>query len=91
MRWQSASLTRYYYGVSPAEAIPGRPVYEPGTATSPYVSLGLSTRLGRRWRFIGNLEYTRYPSAIHDSPLIYRSGGSVLFLGLLYRTASGSH
>ena len=90
VRWQSASLTSYYYGVSPAEVIPGRPAYEPGAATSPYVSLGLSTRLGKRWRFLANLQYTRYPSAIHDSPLIDRSGSSLLFIGFLYNTASRS-
>ena len=90
MRWQSASLTNYYFGVSTAEAIPGRPAYEPGAATSPYVSLGLSTRLGTHWRFISNLQYTRYPSAIHDSPLIDRSGSSMLFIGFLYQIGSGS-
>lgn len=84
VRWESASLTNYYYGVSPAEAIPGRQAYTPGAATNPYVGIGLSTRISEHWRFNCNLQYTRFASAIHNSPIIDRSGSSLLFIGFVY-------
>lgn len=87
VRWQSASLVNYYYGVSPAEAVPGRPAYTPGAATNPYLAAGLSTRIGSHWRFFGRIQYTRFASAIHDSPIVDRSGSAVTFIGLVYNPA----
>jgi outer membrane protein len=84
--WQSASLAGYYYGVSPAEAIPGRPAYSPGAALNPYVGIGLSKSLGRHWRFFSRLQYTRYAAAIRNSPLVDRSGSRLLFIGFVYNT-----
>jgi outer membrane protein len=87
VRWQSASLTNYYYGVSPAEVIPGRPAYTPGAATNPYIGFGLSTRISDHWQFNGNIQYTRFSGAIHGSPLVDRSGSPVLFIGFIYNSA----
>ncbi|MGH7194433.1 MAG: MipA/OmpV family protein [Candidatus Saccharimonadales bacterium] len=87
VRWESASLVNYYYGVSPAEAVPDRPVYAPDTATSPYVGIGVSTRVTQHWRFFGRIQYTRFAGAIHDSPLVNRSGSPVIFIGLVYNAA----
>lgn len=84
VRWQNAAMTDYYYGVSPAEAIPGRPAYSPGSALSPYVRLGLSTKLSEHWQFRSFLEYTRFGSAIHDSPIVDRSGSPTFFIGFTY-------
>jgi len=88
-RWENANLTGYYYGVSPDEAAPGRPAYSPGSAVNPYVSIGLSTSISEHWEFHGNLDYTRFGSAIHDSPIIDRSGSPTLFIGFTYSSESG--
>ncbi|MGE5625851.1 MAG: MipA/OmpV family protein [Bacillota bacterium] len=84
LRWQNANLVNYYYGVSPAEAIPGRPAYSPSSATNPYVSLGLSTSLNEHWQFRSFLQYMRFGSAIHDSPIVDRSGSPAIFIGFTY-------
>jgi outer membrane protein len=82
--WGSAALNDYYYGVSPAEARPGRPAYSPGSAASPYVSLGFSTPLSEHWQFRSDLRYLHFASAIHDSPIVGRSGATTLFIGFVY-------
>ena len=90
LRWQDAKLNDYYYGVSPVEARPGRPAYSPGSSTSPYVSLGLGTRISEHWQFRGDLSYTRFGSAIHDSPIVDRSGSPTLFIGFVYNPRDDS-
>ena len=84
LRWESAKLTNYYYGVSPAEAIPGRPAYSPGSSTNPFVELSLSTSISDHWQFRGALQYLRFANAIHDSPIVDRSGSPTLFISFVY-------
>lgn len=84
LRWESANLVNYYYGVSQAEAIPGRPAYSPDASTNPYVSLGLGTYLAKNLQLRADLSYTRFGSAIHDSPIVDRSGSPTLFIGVVY-------
>lgn len=84
LRWENSNLTDYYYGVSPAEAIPGRPAYSPGAATNPFVEIGVGTALTEHLWFRGNLQYMRFGSAIHDSPIVDRSGSPTIFIGLIY-------
>ena len=84
LRWQDSNLVDYYYGVSPAEARPGRPAYSPGSSTNPYLSFGVSTSLSEHWQFRGNIQYTRFGSAIHDSPIVDRSGSPTFFIGFVY-------
>src|SRR5690242_2967765 len=62
LRWESANLVNYYYGVSPAEAIPGRPAYSPGAATDPFVDISLSTAISEHWQFRSFLRYERFAS-----------------------------
>ena len=90
LRWESAALTKYYYGVSPAEARPGRPAYAPGSASNPYVSLGFSTSISEHWQFRSNIQYTRFGAAIHDSPIVDRSGSTTLFIGFIYNPRDGA-
>lgn len=84
LRWQNAAMNDYYYGVSPAEVIPGRPAYSPGSSVSPFLRIGLSTKLSEHWQFRSSLEYTRFGSAIHDSPIVDRSGSPTFFIGFTY-------
>lgn len=84
LKWENGNLTNYYYGVSPAEAIPGRPAYSPGSATNPFVEIGLSTSLSEHWQLHSNLQYMRFGSAIHASPIVDRSGSTTIFVGLVY-------
>ena len=84
VRWEDSNYTNYYYGVSPAEAIPGRPAYSPGSATNPFVDLSFSTPLSEHWQFRSSLIYLRFGGAIHDSPIVDRSGSPTIFIGFVY-------
>ncbi|HEY4127707.1 MAG TPA: MipA/OmpV family protein [Gammaproteobacteria bacterium] len=84
LRWEDSNLTNYYYGVSPAESRPGRPAYSPGSDTSPYVSFGVSTAISEHWQFRGDISYQRFGGAIHDSPIVDRSGSPTIFIGFIY-------
>ncbi|HEX4299501.1 MAG TPA: MipA/OmpV family protein [Gammaproteobacteria bacterium] len=84
LRWEDSNLTDYYYGVSAAEARPSRPAYSPGSATSPYASLGVSTPLSEHWQVRGDITYLRFGGAIHDSPIVDRSGSPTIFIGFVY-------
>jgi MipA family protein len=92
VRWEDSKLTDYYYGVSPAEArLPGRPAYSPGSAASPYVSLGMATRISEHWQFRGDFTYLRFASAIHASPIVDRSGSPTIFIGFVYNEKHDQH
>lgn len=84
LKWENGNLTNYYYGVSPAEAIPGRPAYSPGSTTNPYAEIGLSTALSEHWQLRTDLQYMRFGSAIHASPIVDRSGTTTIFIGVVY-------
>ncbi|HEY3644532.1 MAG TPA: MipA/OmpV family protein [Gammaproteobacteria bacterium] len=85
LRWADSNLTNYYYGVSPAEALlPQRPAYSPGSAASPYVSFGVGTAISEHWQFRGDISYQRFGSAIHNSPIVDRSGSPTLFIAFVY-------
>lgn len=84
LRWQNANLVDYYYGVSPAEAIPGRAAYSPSSALSPYADVSLSTPITRHWRFRASAQYLRFADSIRDSPIVDRAGSASLILGFTY-------
>lgn len=84
LRWESANLVDYYYGVSPVEARPGRPAYSPGSAASPYVGFGVATSISEHWQFRADFSYQRFASAIHNSPIVDRSGSPTIFIGFVY-------
>lgn len=89
--WDNAPLTAYYYGVSPAEAAPGRPAYEPGRATNPFVRLYSQVPVGKHWQFVGGLTYMHFARSIQNSPIVDRSDTLSVFLGLSYRFESKLH
>lgn len=81
--WESASLTHYYYGVSPAESLPSRPAYSPGSAINPTARLGYSIPVSDNWLLGAGVGYTHFDDTIRDSPIVDRSGslsGMILFV-----------
>jgi len=79
--WQDANLTDYYFGVSPSEALPGRPTYAPGE--SQWISFGLNTswQVTDRILFFGNFGFGGAGSEIVDSPLVEEAGFASVFVG----------
>ena len=88
LAWENSPLANYYYGVSQAEAIPGRPAYSPGRATNPFVQLNLLVPMGKRWQFLGGLKYLHFARSIQNSPIVDRSDTLTVFLAMSYRFQS---
>ncbi len=81
----SSKLTNYYYGVTAAEAIAGRPAYEPGSATNFNIGLSASTDLTPSLSLVLGARYRAYGSRIRQSPLMDSSGSLSGTASLLYR------
>ncbi len=82
----SANYTRYYYGVSSAEAAAsGYPAYSPGAATTPLLGFVLEMPLRGAW--YSNLYVRRrwLGSAISSSPLVASSHQDTWFISVNYR------
>jgi MipA family protein len=70
LNWLSSKMSNYDYGVSQAQARPGRPVYEPGASWSPEIGLGTSWEVTRNWLIIGSLGAEFLESDIRQSPIV---------------------
>ena len=77
LTWKSSALVRYYYGVEG--------LYEPGSAVNPFVKLGYSVPLSRRWTFSAFAHYERLDSAIANSPIITEHGVTTAFAGFVFK------
>lgn len=84
VKWQSSDMLDYYYGVRPDEAIVGRPVYSPGSAIFPELSVLATRPLGKRWQLFGRVGHTWLPSEVTDSPLVGEDSRTSLIVGLGY-------
>lgn len=83
--YQSADLVDYYFGVTPAEEIPGvRPAYMPGSAVTPSASLSLAYRLNPRWYITASAALEFLPDEISASPIVDRDQVSRVFVGIAY-------
>jgi len=85
----NARLADTFYGVAPAFATATRPVYEARAGLiSTRLAVNLSKRLSTDWRFFG---YARVDSvagaANRDSPLVERTAGGSIGLGLAWTWA----
>lgn len=82
--WTDDKLTNYYYGVSAAEARPGRPEYAPGEAQ--WIGLGVNTTwwLTDRIQFFGNVGFGGVDTAVSESPLVEEDMQSAIFVGGTY-------
>ena len=82
--WQDEDLTNYYFGVSPDEARPGRPVYSPGE--SQWLGFGLNSawQVSDRISLFGNFGFSGTESDVVNSPLVEERGFSGVFVGGTY-------
>jgi outer membrane protein len=74
--WKSSAIVNYYYGA------PG--IYEPGSALNPFLKLGYTLPLGRKWRFSAFAQYERLGDAIADSPIMEEHYVATAFVGAIY-------
>ena len=69
---QTADYSDYYYSVSNAEALPGRPAYSPGAATNTAIRLRAGYALSDRWLLTATLGAEFLDSTITNSPIVNR-------------------
>jgi outer membrane protein len=84
LRWQSADLADYYFGVRADEATALRPAYRAGSALLPRVAVNALAPLGGQWSVFARLSFDDLPSEITDSPLVDRGSERRAFIGLVY-------
>ncbi len=82
--WKSAEVMEYYYGVTQGESSGRRPVYQPGSGTSPFVRLSWSHPVSERWRWLGSVQYEHLSEAVRNSPLIDQNKVMQIFVGGVY-------
>jgi len=84
-RWQSDALVDYYYGVTPQEALPDRPAYEPGSGLTWSLGLVSAIPLGKRWLVFVGANVDLLPDSIQDSPIVDSSTSTRVFAALAWR------
>jgi outer membrane protein len=88
LRWKSANLVDYYYGVEADEirfdGTVSRGAYEGNAAVDPYLQLAVRRKLGDRWSLLGAIQYEWFDSEITDSPIVEDDYEASFLLGVLY-------
>ncbi len=70
--YESQDHTRYYFGVSEAEATPERPVYKPGSSLNSKAQVRVGYALSPKWLLSATLGIEWLGSEITDSPIVGR-------------------
>lgn len=83
--WQSEKLVDYYYGVDPAEELPGRPQYRGKSAIFPRLEVKTTAAVRPKWSVVVTLRADKLPDEIRDSPLVGRDLAVSGYAGVLYR------
>jgi len=76
LTWKSAAIVNYYYGAPN--------IYEGGSAVNPFMKLGYTHRLTRKWRLTALAQYERLGKAIADSPIVAQRYVATVFAGATY-------
>lgn len=84
IKYLSADLADYYYGVRGSEARPGRPAYAPGSSWVYEAGVQLGAPLGARGVVFALLGYEWFGASLRDSPIVAARGKPRVFLGYAY-------
>lgn len=84
LNWIQSDLSTHDYGVTNAEAAPGRPAYEVGDAVTLEVGVGSFIELSREWRIVFDIGVEFLPSEITNSPIVSESTVVKGFFALTY-------
>ncbi len=83
--WQDAKLNNYYYGVTAAEAEPGRPAYQAGSGVNAEVGLRGIFLFDKHSSVFLDLSVNTLSSQIKNSPLVDRSTENRVLVAYVYR------
>jgi len=76
LTWKSAAIVNYYYGAPN--------IYQGGSAVNPFMKLGYTRQLTRKWRLTALAQYERLGKAIADSPIVTQHYVATVFAGATY-------
>ena len=71
-RYQTSEFISHYFGVTEEEALPERPAYDPGGATTSSARLDWTWRFHPEWFVRLSTQVSFLPDEIRDSPLVDR-------------------
>jgi outer membrane protein len=77
LTWKSSEVVRYYYGVDG--------LYQPGSATIPFVKLRYAYPLADRWTVNAFVHYEQLPDSIANSPIIAKDHVTTFFAGVVFK------
>jgi outer membrane protein len=78
----NAKMVNYYFGVRSTEAIPDRPVYQPGSTTNVTLWLTGQYALTTRYALMFGANVTTLGSAAGNSPIVERRYAPLFYVGL---------
>ena len=95
IRYQSSSLTDFYFGVDPEEALVQtvpvgegvpivRPAYEVDGAITPFVGVTARQSVHPKVAFVGGFDMNFLPGTVKDSPIVDEDIQLFAFLGMIY-------
>jgi MipA family protein len=77
-----SKVVGYYFGVTPSEVTPTRPLYQPGASTDVTLWITGQYNLTKRDALMFGAHVTRLGGASADSPIVERTHALLLYLGL---------
>jgi outer membrane protein len=77
-----SKVVNYYFGVTPSEVTPTRPLYQPGATTNVTLWITGQYNWTKRYALMFGANVTRLGKASTDSPIVERSQAPFAYLGL---------
>lgn len=81
LTWNDSRMNNYYFGVTPAEAAPGRPSYRAGAGTQWQAGVNGAWPVGQRGSVLFGLMATRLGNAQAESPIVETRLQPLAYLG----------
>lgn len=84
LEWQSSNYVNYYFGVTQAEARPGRPAYTGRSTVNEKVGFSFGRPFGGHFSFLAGAYMTHFGSGVTGSPIVGHATTLSYLAGLYY-------
>ena len=85
VKWHSAKVNRYYYGVGASDALPSRPFYEPDAGMSYELGVAVTYPFAERHALSLEVEAEWFSTDVSDSPIVERDNLASVGISYLFR------
>ena len=85
IKWMSANLTDYYYGITRDDTPIPELIYEAEQGIQYGISLNVAYPINEQWQWLGKASYTTLHRGMSNSPLVEKSYVVSAFVGVAYR------